>query len=160
MICTVAIAAPREPGLTPWSEEALRKRLQDRATQLGMTMRALLERAGIDKSNFYRGPARRIDTLLKLAEACEWDLAQVLGVGPHAETVTDPDLLLLAYRGAERYLAALPAAARTPKLLAESQAQIYDLLAARQRRGETIDIRLVTEWAVLMASVWHRQGSH
>ena len=143
---------PEMPTLDEF-EEALRERLKTRAAELGLTLKDLLTRAAIDKSNFYRGPARRLDTLFKLAEACEWDLAQILGV---ASQPIDVDLLLLAYRGAEKYCEALPPAARSRAAFVETQATIYDLGVARRRRGEPFERAHADEAAELMASVWRR----
>lgn len=137
----------REKPPTPalgGDEEALRGRIKARAAEQGLTVAELLAKAGVDKSNFYRRPARRITTLLKLAAACQWDLLQLLGIAAPASPIA-ADLLLLAYQGAEKYLG-VPADAQTLETFIRVQAALYHHAAARRWRGAIVDKGILDEW--------------
>lgn len=134
----------------PWSEDAFKTRIAARAGELGLSLSALLGRAGLDPSALSRSPVqgRRLDTYLKLAEACDWSLAELLG------EALDPDLLLTAFLTARQVLQQLDPAAQDDARLVRLQAQIYNLLAARRRRGEPIDAALLQAYAEILVATW------
>jgi hypothetical protein len=61
------------PGM-PWSDEELKTRVAQRASEIGKTMRRTLDDAGLSHDTREKVPAsgRRLDTLEKLAGALEW----------------------------------------------------------------------------------------
>jgi hypothetical protein len=137
-----------------WSEEDFKTRMSQRAAELGLSLTALLEKAGLDASALSRVPVqgRRLDTFLKLAEACEWGLAEVLGLslaGP-----VERDLLQAAYRAATRVMQQVEPAARDEARLVRFQAQIYDRLVHRRRRGETIGDELLRAYEEMLIATW------
>jgi len=111
-----------------WSETAFRERLTARATALGLSVAALWKSAGLDPSGLAKPPVqgRRLDTYCRIARACEWSLAETLGLaGP-----VDPALLTTAYHLAWRSCAAPAAAVPAPEV-PELQAALYNYLASR-----------------------------
>jgi hypothetical protein len=119
-----------------WSEQKFRERVAARAAELGETVNALMERAGLGEQ-FRRTPrsGRRIDTLEKIAQTLNWTLAEVMGF---VEPI-DIDLLLRAHQSAQRVYAALRIAARTERVLISAQAYIYSELVECRQSGVEVD---------------------
>jgi hypothetical protein len=138
-----------------WSDEEFRARVIARAAELGENLNMLLDRAGAREA-FQKKPAtgRRIDTLEKIAEACKWTLAEAMGFsGP-----TNCDWLERAYAGAERVIAALPAWARTRRLLIEAQAYLYDEMRDHLQNGDPVDDKYLRACERTLIRAWAPKG--
>jgi hypothetical protein len=119
-----------------WSEEDFRKRVQARAVELGTSVRQILIAAGVALDLLDKRPVsgRRIDTLEKLARACNWSLAELMGHDVF-DRISE-DLLVEAFKIAReglRYVADAEDAMPT------AVAQVYNVLADRRRDGQVID---------------------
>jgi hypothetical protein len=116
-----------------WSDEEFRARIVARAAELGISLAGLLEAAGVSREVFYKVPisGRRIDTLEKIAAACNWTLAEVMGL----EERPSVELMELALASARRVMAGLPKWARTEQLFAHALTYLYDELVGLRRTG-------------------------
>jgi hypothetical protein len=121
-----------------WSEEEFRDRVTARAAELGDTVNALLERAGIMEA-FRKTPVsgRRVDTLEKIAEALDWTLPDVMG---HVMSI-DFDLLLMAYLDAVHLVVPfLPRSVRDdPAIFTRALGLLYEEYVDCVRKGDELD---------------------
>jgi hypothetical protein len=132
----------RRQTVVGWSEEKFRERVAARAAELGYTTNALFEPLGLAES-FRKTPVngRRLDTLEKIAQACQWSLAELI-IESTGFTLfaVNYDLLLEAYLDAQNVVAELPAWAQTdPRVLVRAQAAIYQEFEDYRREGTELD---------------------
>lgn len=116
-----------------WSDADFRARVVARAAELGMTLAGLLEKAGVSREVFYKVPVngRRIDTLEKIGAACNWTLAEVMGLTERPSV----ELMGLAVASAQRVIAGLPKWARTEQLFVDALTYLYDEVLSVRRTG-------------------------
>lgn len=141
-----------------WSEAALKGRLKARAAELGKPLRQLLAEAGVGHDTIDKVPAagRRIDTLEKLARACEWSLEEIMGFSMLGRISLE--LSQMAFTTAERVLARLPREAQTRERLIAFHAYIYDALSACRREGRPLDAATLTAYEQILIHAWEGVG--
>ena len=137
-----------------WSEAAFKERIAARAKQLGISLTQLLAKAGLAHDILDKKPAsgRRVDTLEKLADACNWSLAEVMGLDVFGRI--SQELLKKAFTSAQRVLSRLPQGAQTEDHLIAAQAYIYDALDARRRDGRRIDDATLEAYEEMLIRAW------
>jgi hypothetical protein len=142
-----------------WSEEEFRRRADARAEELGVPLRKLLIDAGIGHDTLDKVPAsgRRIDTLVKVAQALRWTLADVMGHNMLGRI--SRELSAKAFVSAERILARLSGDAQTRENLVQLHADIYDALAGRQRDGRPIDDETLRAYEEALIAAWEGRGA-
>lgn len=133
--------------MVEWSDENFIERVAERARELGLRMAELLERAGVSREVFYKTPVsgRRLDTIMKVADACGWTLREAMGFGDELSL----DGMLKAYVGAQRVMAALPVVLRNDERLVEAMVYLYQEF---QMRGADMpwsacESMLIRDWA-------------
>ncbi|MBV8121803.1 MAG: hypothetical protein JO081_17905 [Alphaproteobacteria bacterium] len=121
----------------PWSAEQLRDRVKTRAVELGRSVRSLLGDAGLPLDLLHKRTVagHRIDTLERLAKACDWTLLQLLGFEDVSVRI-NPEIAAQAYRITEQGLARVPDA---EELWLVVFCEMYNELAAARLEGVTID---------------------
>jgi hypothetical protein len=142
-----------------WSEDDFRKRADARAEELGTPLRKLLIDAGVGHDTLDKVPAsgRRIDTLVKVAQALRWTLADVMGHNMLGRI--SRELSAKAFVSAERILARLPGEAQTRENLVQLHADIYDALAGRQRDGRPIDDETLRAYEEALIAAWEGRAA-
>lgn len=138
--------------MAEWSEEAFEARVRARARELGTPLAQCLEEAGLGHDTLLRNPkSRRLDTLLRLAGALRWSLAEIMGFA-------DPDrnlsLELMSHTVAivDGVLKELPTDA--PVNRARLFKLVYDGLLRRQREGRAFDEEVIRDWQTLLVKSW------
>jgi len=120
-----------------WSDAHLKERLARRAAELGISFSQLLAAAGMQRDAFRddRPPktARRLDSLIALAQACKWSLAELMGHDVLSRI--NPDYAATAAATAERALQQVLTPEQQKAVFWRIFARIYDILAARERDG-------------------------
>jgi hypothetical protein len=153
-----ARALTASPEISTWrfSEERFVARVRARAAQLGKPLGVLLTEAGMATDAFSHAPkhGRRIDTFERLAQVCEWSLAEAMGF---EEPETAVDLMVLALQITRRGLRGVPL---NDQLEGETIAGVYDILSARRRAGAPIDDQVATTLVAAIQEIWvkHRQA--
>lgn len=139
-----------------WSEDEFRARVTARAAELGETINSLLERAGVLEA-FRKTPSsgRRIDTLEKIAQACKWSLAEVMGFSEPL----DIDLLIQAYDSSANIVAGLPIWARTTRVRVSAQAYIYAELIDCRQNGIVVDAAHLEACERMLIRAWEQRGN-
>jgi hypothetical protein len=136
-----------------WSEEEFKKRISLRAAELKISVTQLLRTAGVHKDTFFKDVAsRRLDTFIKLAEACQWTLAQVIGLNVLGRI--DLDLSLMAYQTANRVMLRLPREAQNDIRLIAFHGYVYDALVERQQHGRVIDANILGAYEEILFQTW------
>ena len=134
-----------------WSDKAFRERVVARAAELGRSVRSILIEAHVALDIFEKGPTagRRIDTLEKIADACGWSLAEIMGFQTFERI--SPELLEQAVKIVRRGLRLVPDA---EEAFAPCLAQVYNVLAARRRDGLPIDDSAISTIEAIVAEHW------
>jgi hypothetical protein len=132
-----------------WDDEEFRRRVTDRAKQLGKSVRQVLSEAGMAHDTL-KAPSggRRIDTMERLARALDWSLPDIMGFPPRRVT---KDLLGMAVQIARR---ALRYVQHDDDVLYDVVAHVYNVLADRQRAGQPIDDQATSSLAAYIAEQW------
>jgi hypothetical protein len=117
-----------------WSEEAFLERVRRRVVELGRSETALLREAGVSEDLIRKtaGRGRRIDSIVSIARALDWTLAEALGIQPPPRV--DTQLLYTAMLIAEQKVPPRVEGER-PEILCRAAALFYDILAERQEKG-------------------------
>jgi hypothetical protein len=139
-----------------WNEENFKERVTERARELNKSLRSVLISAGLAHETFQKVPVqgRRVDTLIKLAKALDWTLADIMGWEMIGRV--DVELLILSYKTAVRGMRYVSNPTKEAEL--EVTARIYNVLADRQRAGETIDQNVLDGLAAYVASEWSKNS--
>jgi hypothetical protein len=121
-----------------WSEQDFQKRIETRLREIGKSAAGALAEKGY-KPDLIRQRAkdgRRMDTIVKIVDALDWDLAEAVGAKPSAQI--DVNLLGSALWAVDQVLPRrIYGGDRTGKLL-RGAALFYKVLAHAQERGEPI----------------------
>jgi hypothetical protein len=132
-----------------WDDEGFRRRVTERAKQIGKSVRQVLSEAGMAHDTLkVPSGGRRIDTLDRLAAALDWTLPEIMGFTP--ERVTK-DLLMRSAQIARR---ALRYVQYDDDVLYDVAAHVYNVLADRQRAGQPIDEQATSSLAAYIAEQW------
>ena len=126
-------------GGAEWDEEAFQARVTARLAELGLTRNSALK--GIDPRSVdllrrKEGRGRRIDSLMKIAAALDWTLAEALGI--QADPAVDPFILEMAIAVAQEQIPRRLLGRANPEAVARTAALAYDFLAQRAQRGEPV----------------------
>jgi transcriptional regulator with XRE-family HTH domain len=140
--------------LKPLLGEEMRARVLARAQQLGLSITQLMRRAGISREvwNKKLQGGHRLDTLVKLAQACEWTLPELFGAPPPQQISIE--LSAKAFATAERLLPHMAPRNRTRERLIEAHAYIYDVLVERERGGLSTDQAVLDSLLQLLIRMW------
>jgi hypothetical protein len=120
-----------------WSEADFQKRIKQRLEEIGKSAAGALAEKGysVDLIRQRAKDGRRMDTIVKIADALDWDLAEAIGVKPQGRI--DPKLLEAALWAVEQVLPRRIKGDRTRALL-RGTALFYTVLEAASARGEPI----------------------
>jgi hypothetical protein len=121
-----------------WSEAEFQKRIERRLQEIGKSAAGALADKGY-KPDLIRQRAkdgRRMDTILKIVDALDWDLAEAIGVKPTARI--DAKLLESALWAVDQVLPRRVEEGNRTDALLRGAALFYSVLAAAQARGEPI----------------------
>jgi hypothetical protein len=118
-----------------WSEEAFLERVRRRVVELGKSETALLREAGVSEDLIRKtaGRGRRIDSIVSIARALDWTLAEALGVQPPPRV--DTQLLSTAMVIAEQRVPRRLIRGDRAALVCRAAALFYDVLAERAGKG-------------------------
>jgi hypothetical protein len=135
-------------------EAELRARVAARAAELGYNLSQLLRRAGMSREFWNKKitAGHRLDTLIKLAEACDWSLAELLGVTPPPPRLLF-DLTAQVFAAADRVARHLPETIRTPERRVQVFVQLYNEALRRQQKGLPTDEQFFDSAASLMIEI-------
>lgn len=120
-----------------WSEADFQKRIKKRLDEIGKSAAGALAEKGysVDLIRQRAKDGRRMDTIVKIADALDWNLAEAIGVKP-TERI-DPKLLETALWAVDQVLPRRIEGDRNRALL-RGAALFYMVLAQAQARGEPI----------------------
>jgi hypothetical protein len=121
-----------------WSEADFQKRIELRLQEIGKSAAGALAEKGysVDLIRNRAGVGRRMDTIVKICDALDWDLAEAIGVKPVARI--DVKLLESALWAVDQVLPRrIEGGDRTHALL-RGAALFYAVLAQAEARGEPI----------------------
>lgn len=116
-----------------WSEEDFLRRVRARVAELGKSESALLREAGLSEDLIRKvaGRGRRIDSIVMIARALDWPLAEALGLQLSARV--DTQMLSMALSVAERKVPRRVEGDRSA-IVCRAAALFYDILAERRER--------------------------
>ncbi len=137
-----------------WSDNDFRNRVKARAAELNRSVRSLLLEAKVALDIFEKEPSsgRRIDTLEKIADACGWSLAQVMGFSVFDQI--EVELLEIAFQVTHRGLRAMP---DREAVFVRALAHVYNTLSARKRDGLPIDETVLSTIEGMLSTGWASQ---
>lgn len=121
-----------------WSEADFQKRIERRLAEIGKSAAGALAEKGY-KPDLIRNRAkdgRRMDTIVKIVDALDWDLAEAIGVKPAARI--DVQILESALWAVDQVLPRSIGEGNRPGRLLRGAALFYRVLAEAQERGEPI----------------------
>jgi hypothetical protein len=121
-----------------WSETDFQKRIEKRLQEIGKSAQGALAEKGY-KPDLIRNRAkdgRRMDTIVKIVDALDWDLAEAVGAKPSARI--DVKLLESALWAVDQVLPRRVEGGNRTAALLRGAALFYRVLAEAQARGEPI----------------------
>jgi hypothetical protein len=125
--------------MVEWSEAEFQKRIERRLAEIGKSAKAALAEKGYS-ADLIRNRAkdgRRIDTIVKIVDALDWDLGEAIGIKPAPASI-DVKLLGSALWAVDQVLPRrIEGGDRTAALL-RGAALFYKVLAEAQARDEPI----------------------
>jgi hypothetical protein len=121
-----------------WSEADFQIRIEKRLQEIGKSAAGALAEKGysIDLIRNRAASGRRMDTIVKICDALDWDLAEAIGVNPVAQI--DVKLLESALWAVDQVLPRRVAGGDRTRALLRGAALFYTVLAQAQARGEPI----------------------
>jgi hypothetical protein len=121
-------------GRSDWSEEDFLRRVRSRVAYLGKSESALLREAGLSEDLIRKvaGRGRRIDSIVQIARALDWTVAEALGLQLSARV--DAQLLSTAIAVAERKVPRRVEGDRHT-IVCQAAALFYEILSDRAERG-------------------------
>src|ERR1700731_2592291 len=121
-----------------WSEADFQARIEKRLQEIGKSAAGALAAKGysIDLIRNRAGIGRRMDSIVKIVDALDWDLAEAIGVTPAARI--DVKLLESALWAVDQVLPRRVEGGDRPGKLLRGAALFYKVLAQAQERGEPI----------------------
>jgi hypothetical protein len=121
-----------------WSEADFQERIKKRLAEIGKSAAGALAEKGysVDLIRQRAKDGRRMDTILKIVDALDWDLAEAIGVKPVARV--DAKLLESALWAVDQVLPRRIEGGNRARALVRGAALFYRVLAEAQARGEPI----------------------
>jgi hypothetical protein len=123
--------------MASWSDAEFCKRVVRRCDDLGKSQREVLRGAGLAHDYLTNPPAhgRRLDRIVKLAEALDWSLAEIMGLSLTVKG--DVKLFTTALLTARK--ATVNVRPLKDETLARVQTTIYNMLVQRRAEGLAVD---------------------
>ena len=122
-----------------WSEADFQERIKRRLGEIGKSAAGALADKGysVDLIRQRAKDGRRMDTILKIVDALDWDLAEAIGIKPAAASI-DVKLLGSALWAVDQVLPRRIEGGDRTAVLLRGAALFYKVLAEAQARGEPI----------------------
>lgn len=144
-----------------WSEEEFLARIDARLAELGKSRSGALTQAGASADLIRKEPAygRRIDSIITIARACDWTLAEALGI----TGLPDPDLLRISTALALRMIPRrrmLLVRRGYEERIAEAVTTVYDYFARAAEEGTKVpDLRAGESIIKSLMRGWQAENS-